>query len=107
MSTHTATETCACGATFTTRSQWATDIKARTSLWRHEHRCSQPVPPGRCGEPSSIKGGGFKTEYCELLAGHEGWHRSEQCEWGRPKWTTSANGGSQANEHLIDGQDQR
>lgn len=54
-------------------------------LFRAEHTVFT-VPAGRCGVGRRISGPDPRTAICELLAGHDGWHKGDGSEWGHVRF---------------------
>lgn len=86
----TVTETCACGATFTTTTPRASDGHYAARRWREEHQHAESV--GICGErppPLMLDGHELARPHCVLKAGHTGLHADgRDGHWSRrPKIT--------------------
>lgn len=85
-------ETCRCGAKFEASGDTLAVANRHTKFHNHHAAC-QMVAPGMCGEPSNalLDGDARKTVFCQLRAGHAGFHEDgEGCSWGHPTWTTTA-----------------
>lgn len=94
MSTVRIIETCACGATFTVSGDPFSVANRQCAFHKQHAGCRKPEP-GMCGDPSEtvIDGEKRTTMFCQLRAGHAGFHEDGQgCSWGRPRWTTRAGG---------------
>ena len=90
----TITETCSCGATFTTTGVTSAGCDYSAKKWREQHRCSSPPTPGPCWDDSGVTLPGVlhETVRCELLAGHAGAHEATRPNGGTSVWTSGEAG---------------
>jgi hypothetical protein len=85
----TATETCACGATFTITA-WPPYVVRELKDWREGHRHAESV--GICGDKAPLiipDGSDIAPMYCDLKAGHDGAHSDGQSHWSRTEGAES------------------
>lgn len=80
----TLTETCACGATFTTTASTSAAVDYSAAKWREGHKHVEGV--GICGDAPEVAGfpDHLPRPICHLKAGHAGMHGDgEGAHWTR------------------------